>query len=101
MQIHTREANDILNSTTVQLGWWIEVFTSRPLGIYYFGSFENRLEAEWAKLGCIVNLEIQGRKVLDANIKQCQPRELSLTDDQLKDSDFKFFPTPVILSCEC
>lgn len=95
MQTHTREVDDLLNPTTVQLGWWIEVFTAEPLGIYYFGSFDNRLEAEWAKPDRIENLELQGYQVLETNIKQCQPRERSLTDNQLKDSDFKLFPPPL------
>lgn len=92
MQLYTREAEDILRETNNQLAWWLEIFTAEPLGIYYFGSFDNRLQAEWAKPIYIKNLEELGYKVLDSSIKQCQPRDLSLVGEKLKESDFKCFP---------
>ncbi len=62
---------------------WVEILTSNPHCIYYFGSFPNRAEAEAACPGYIEDLENEGSQVLKVIIKPCQPKMLTRCDEEV------------------
>lgn len=62
---------------------WVEILTSNPHCIYYFGSFPNRAEAEAACPGYIEDLENEGSQVLKVIIKPCQPKMLTRCEEEV------------------
>jgi hypothetical protein len=78
-----------------QLGkgeWWIEVMTTQPLCIYYFGPFSNPQEAKAMQPGYIEDLTQEGVKSIQAVVKQCQPTRLTVFDDQDQPHDADLSP---------
>ena len=67
-----------MNEETQKFGWWIRILTDKPTYIYYFGAFDNYYEAEYHKNGYIKDLEEEGSKIVDIQIKQCQPEQLTI-----------------------
>ena len=63
---------------TQKFGWWIKILTNKPNCIYYFGAFDNYWEAESCKKGYIQDLEEEKAKIVDIQIHQCQPRQLTI-----------------------
>ena len=61
--------------------FWVEVITDKPQCTYYFGSFLNRTEAEAACPGYIEDLESEGSKVIKATVKRCQPKALTMCNE--------------------
>ncbi len=61
-----------------ELDWWIEILTNNPSCIYYFGPFESYWEAEWAKNGYIQDLDQEKAEIVNIEIEQCQPKELTI-----------------------
>lgn len=61
-----------------KFGWWIEILTDNPSYIYYFGVFESYWEAEWHKNGYIEDLEEEEAKIIDIQIEQCQPKQVTI-----------------------
>ena len=61
-----------------KFGWWIEILTNNPSYIYYFGAFKNHWEARWSKNGYIQDLEEEGAEIINIQIKQCQPKQLTI-----------------------
>ncbi len=71
-----------------QLGkgeWWIEVMTTQPLCIYYFGPFSNAQEAAAMQPGYLEDLAQEGVQNIQVIVKQCQPTRLTIFDDQDRD----------------
>lgn len=58
--------------------WWVKISTSQPKCVYYFGSFDNRLEAVKALPGYIEDLEEEQAKGIFAEIKQEYPQLLTI-----------------------
>ena len=67
--------------------WWVEVKTSDPLCIYYFGPFESEGEAELEKKGYIEDLELEGAKQVQAAVLYCKrPEQLTIENVQTDSS---------------
>ena len=65
----------------LKLAWWVKMTTTTPLCIYYFGPFGSAKEAELAQSGYIEDLEQEGVEGITVQIQQCQPKELTLFED--------------------
>ncbi|MEG4230963.1 DUF1816 domain-containing protein [Microcoleus sp. Pol11C3] len=74
------------------LAWWVEVKTSAPRCIYYFGPFLTAPEAESAKAGYIEDLENEGAEGLRVSILRCKPLTLTVADDLGKLSEGGLLP---------
>ncbi len=57
--------------------WWIEVTTSEPNCIYYFGPFATSTEANTLCPGYVHDLINEGAEEIYTVIKRCQPSELT------------------------
>ncbi|MGF1490527.1 MAG: DUF1816 domain-containing protein [Prochloraceae cyanobacterium] len=58
--------------------WWIEVKTTTPQCVYYFGPFNNYKEAESHQAGYIEDLLEEKAINITAKIKKCQPNNLTI-----------------------
>lgn len=63
------------------LAWWVEIVTSDPKCIYYFGPFVTKQEAEIAQSGYIEDLEAEGAQDIRLQIQRCHPVELTIFDE--------------------
>ncbi len=74
---------DILPSWLPKLGmpWWVEITTTTPACIYYFGPFESFVEAQAFCPGYVEDLEGEGARGLKTSIKRCQPEVLTIAED--------------------
>ena len=63
------------------LAWWVEVKTSAPRCIYYFGPFLTAQEAEAAKAGYVEDIENEGAEGLSVSIYRCKPINLTVAED--------------------
>ncbi len=74
------------------LAVWVEIATESPRCTYYFGPFISVAEAEAEKLGYVEDLESEGAKITNVNVKRCKkPTELTIYDESL---DFSFDRVP-------
>ena len=62
------------------LHWWLEIHTKTPQCTYYFGPFETALEARSLQAGYLEDLRQEQAQVITAEIKQCQPQQLTICD---------------------
>jgi hypothetical protein len=62
--------------------WWVEIVTKKPDCTYYFGPFASHREAQLSQLGYIEDLEQERPKLIAIEIKQCQPKELTIFSDE-------------------
>jgi hypothetical protein len=67
---------------SVGLAWWVEIVTDMPVCTYYFGPFATAQEAEAERPGYIQDLEEEGAKGLQVEVKRCRPTQLTIFDDQ-------------------
>lgn len=72
-----------LTEERIDFGWWIEVVTALPGCTYYFGPFASTQEAQLAKVGYIEDLRQEGAKEITLQLKQCQPQNLTIFEDEL------------------
>ena len=63
------------------LAWWVEVKTSVPRCIYYFGPFLAAQEAEAAKAGYVEDIENEGAEGIGVSIHRCKPINLTVAED--------------------
>ena len=68
------------------MAWWVEIVTDKPLCTYYFGPFANAKEAELAYPGYIEDLEQEKAVLIAVVSKRCQPKELTICEDELGES---------------
>ena len=87
------KSNTALNEETPKYGWWIEIYTAKPLCVYYFGDFNSIWSAALAKNGYSQDLEQEGAVLISTRIKLCIPRKITIFEDELKASDFKAMAT--------
>ena len=64
------------------MAWWVEITTKKPDCKYYFGPFASHREAQLSQLGYIEDLERERPQLIAIEIKQCQPKELTIFDDE-------------------
>ena len=70
------------------LAWWVEVSTNNPACIYYFGPFLSEREAKAYQAGYIEDLEQEGAQIVAVDIKQYNPKELTICNrESLETSD--------------
>jgi hypothetical protein len=62
--------------------WWVEIVTKKPDCTYYFGPFASHREAQLSQLGYLEDLEQERPKLIAIEIKQCQPKELTIFEDK-------------------
>ncbi len=60
------------------LHWWIEIQTNFPQCIYYFGPFENAVEARDLQEGYFEDLLSERAVIISVEIKQCRPENLTI-----------------------
>lgn len=60
--------------------WWVEITTSQPKCLYYFGPFESFADALSHQSGYIEDLQSESAVGINAAIKQCQPEILTQED---------------------
>jgi Domain of unknown function (DUF1816) len=61
--------------------WWVEITTSDPGCIYYFGPFLSFQEASDNAPGYIQDLSEEGAQNIRPVIKRCEPAELTKCED--------------------
>jgi hypothetical protein len=61
--------------------WWIEIITSKPQCIYYFGPFASFHEAEAMRPSYVDDLLEEGVYTLQVLVKQCHPTQLTVFDE--------------------
>lgn len=60
--------------------WWVKITTSKPKCVYYFGSFNSKMEANKALPGYVEDLENEQAKGIFVEIKQDNPKQLTIAD---------------------
>ncbi|MEB3274057.1 MAG: DUF1816 domain-containing protein [Prochlorothrix sp.] len=61
--------------------YWVEITTSVPQCIYYFGPFFSAQEAQAELGGYVEDLEEEGATGIVAVVKRCKPTELTIAAD--------------------
>lgn len=61
--------------------WWVEIVTTEPCCIYYFGPFDNSAAAGAACPGYVEDLENEQAQGIGINIKYCKPDLLTVFDE--------------------
>ncbi len=70
-----------MNQKAQKFGWWIEILTNevnKQIHIYYFEVFESFYQAETQKEQYIQYLTQKHSEIIDIQIEQCQPKELTV-----------------------
>ena len=62
----------------LSLNWWLEIHTTNPQCIYYFGPFETALEARNLQSGYVEDLRQEPAQIILVKIQQCQPQQLTI-----------------------
>ena len=78
------KSKNVLPDFLPKLGttWWVEIITTEPHCIYYFGPFQNSKEAETAYPGYVLDLESEAAQGIKVNIKRCKPDVLTVFDEE-------------------
>ncbi|MGL5080140.1 MAG: DUF1816 domain-containing protein [Microcoleaceae cyanobacterium] len=69
------------NSEMSSFQWWIEVQTTIPFCIYFFGPFVSSSEAKVYQSGYIEDLLQERAKGIKVDVKQCQPKALTIFEE--------------------
>ncbi|MCM1981939.1 DUF1816 domain-containing protein [Lyngbya confervoides BDU141951] len=67
----------------------MQIETRNPVAIYYFGPFEDQIQAEASKYAYISDLEAENASILCAKAVFCQPRQLTIYQDDLNIHDLE------------
>lgn len=67
------------------MAWWVKIVTKKPDCTYYFGPFSSHREAQLSQLGYIEDLERERPQLIGIEIKQCQPKELTIFEDEWRE----------------
>ena len=70
----------------LKLALWVEIVTLEPQCIYYFGPFACANSAQKAVSGYIEDLKQESAQGITVTLKQMQPRELTIFEDELVES---------------
>ena len=63
------------------LSWWLEITTTNPYCIYWFGPFDSPLEARLYQSGYIEDLVEEQAEGITIKLQQCQPQVLTICSD--------------------
>ncbi|MGQ4646987.1 DUF1816 domain-containing protein [Lyngbya aestuarii] len=103
MKLREKAENTFLSGLEkLRLAWWIKIITKNPYCIYYFGPFGSTEHAKAYQDGYLEDLQEEGAQIIALEIKQGQPRHLTIVEDELPDifesnrskSVFSNFVTP-------
>ena len=62
--------------------WWVKITTSEPNCDYYFGPFEDEIEATQAEPGFVEDLQQEGALQIQTTLQNTQePKELTIEFD--------------------
>ncbi|WP_373538830.1 DUF1816 domain-containing protein [Chamaesiphon sp.] len=61
--------------------WWIEVLTTQPRCIYYFGPFRGAELANLAVSGYVEDLEGEAAQGIKTQVNRCHPARLTIEYD--------------------
>ncbi len=78
-----KNAEEILIFVLEKLGlaWWVEIITHNPNCTYYFGPFLTSKNADFSQFGYIEDITQEGAKISSVEIKQYQPKLLTIIED--------------------
>ena len=84
------DAKELFTSYLEKMGqaWWVEIITKKPDCTYYFGPFVSHREAQLAQLGYLEDLEQERPQLIAIEIKQCQPKELTVFKDEWREKTY-------------
>ncbi|HBB32955.1 MAG TPA: hypothetical protein DDZ80_18585 [Cyanobacteria bacterium UBA8803] len=66
------------SQTPSPLAWWVEISTTEPAVIYYFGPFDSLEEAKSSQGGYIEDLQAEDAQGIAVDIKWCRPDNLTI-----------------------
>ena len=69
------------NGYKKQTPWWVEVSTTQPKCLYYFGPFDSLEEATHNQMGYIEDLREENAQGIKWRIKQTQPQALTVFEE--------------------
>lgn len=75
-------ANSIIDKTSIE-PYWVEITTTQPNCIYYFGPFDSSGEAKTMQHGYIEDLMAEKAAGISVNIKRCLPTKLTITEEEV------------------
>jgi hypothetical protein len=61
--------------------WWVEIATTQPNCLYYFGPFDSEEEAKANESGYLQDLQDEGAQEIQVIICQGQPQKLTVFED--------------------
>lgn len=72
--------------------WWVEVLTTQPSCIYYFGPFGNAKEASRSISGYVEDLEGESAQGIQAQVTRHQPHRLTIDReyDRKREADDRY-----------
>jgi hypothetical protein len=76
--ISSKRITEENGSTFKQSMWWTKVYTTNPFCIYYFGPFDQMVDAQSSRFGYIEDLESEGAKVVFVKLTQLIPQSLTV-----------------------
>ena len=62
--------------------YWIEITTTEPKCTYYFGPFDNLVEAQKMQYGYIEDLVSEKAIGISVTIKRCSPPQLTIAEEE-------------------
>lgn len=68
------------------LAWWLKIVTDNPHCTYYFGPFASGQQAKLYQAGYIEDLQEEGCKISMIELKQGQPKLLTICDNEPADN---------------
>lgn len=64
------------------LAWWVEIKTSSPVCVYYFGPFVTASEAEGSVPGYVQDLEAENAEGIEVSVRRMKPKNITVEDEQ-------------------
>ncbi|WP_446389879.1 DUF1816 domain-containing protein [Coleofasciculus sp. B1-GNL1-01] len=68
------------------LAWWLKIVTDHPHYTYYFGPFGSGKQAKLYQSGYIEDLQEEGCKISMIELKQGQPKLLTISENEPADN---------------
>ncbi len=65
----------------MMINWWLEIKTTIPPCIYYFGPFSSQKNAKLSEYGYVEDLLQEKAHGITVEIKRLQPKELTICED--------------------
>ncbi|MBE9170879.1 DUF1816 domain-containing protein [Pleurocapsales cyanobacterium LEGE 06147] len=72
---------DLLTFKKYQSPWWIQINTSIPKCIYFFGPFDNAREAKFFQDGYVEDLLQEKALGITVEIKKMKPKNLTIFEE--------------------